>query len=63
MSDLGIVNCVGDNSIDALVPPNLYHGITTTVATNGFVRHHPKKEKRKKERKDGEGGDRELRRR
>jgi len=37
MANNGIINCVGDNSVAALVPANVYHGIWTTVATNGYA--------------------------
>jgi len=34
--DAGIQCVVGDNSVAALIPPNLYHGIITTAAVNGY---------------------------
>lgn len=37
MYDVGIRNVVGDNSRPELVPANIFHGITSTVATHGFA--------------------------
>lgn len=36
MIDNGIQCVVGDNSVPALVPENLYHGIVTTTAVHGY---------------------------